>query len=182
MEKYAIALILEKNEHLEKLNDYLKKFGIDYTDNYFHITLAGFESDNEDYLIEKVKEFASTHKPFKITLAHLGTFLNDDNIIFLAPQYSKRLYNYYKNLKHIVCANKDIILSPFYKSKIWAPHCSLAYKIDREKYYNIFNNMTNLVELPFEVTATKIDIYEYSNKKEKIFECNLKIKPCKKLD
>ena len=99
MEKYAIALILDKNEQLEKLNEYLKKFGIDLTNNYFHITLAGFESDNENYLIEKVKEFASTHKSIKITLNHLGTFLNDDNIIFLAPQYNRKLYNYHKNLK-----------------------------------------------------------------------------------
>ena len=173
MEKYAIALILDKNEQLEKLNEYLKNYDIDYTNNYFHITLAGFESNDEDYLIEKVKEFASTHKTLKITLAHLGTFLNDDNIIFLAPQYNKKLYNYHKDLKHIVCVNKEIILSPFYKSKIWTPHCSLAYKIDRERYYNIFNNMSNLVELPFEVTASKIDIYEYSNKKSQIFECNL---------
>lgn len=180
MEKYAIGLILDKSNQLEKLREYLSQFGIDLKNNYFHITLAGFECDDENYLIEKIKEFANENSSFKIKFSHLGTFLTEDNVIFLAPYHSKKLFNYHRNLKHKVCANKNIILCDYYKAIIWNPHCTLAYKIPHEKYMNILDNLSSVVEFPFEATISKIDIYEYSNRNEKIFEIDLPKKITKK--
>lgn len=174
MEKYAIALIFDKCKELDKINEFLKKYNLNYVNNYFHITLAGFECDDENYLIEKIKDFANTHNQIKIRFSHLGTFLTEDNVVFMSPFHSNKLFKYHKDLKRAICSKKDIILCPYYKGKIWNPHCSIAYKIPHEIYIDIINNLSSVIEFPFEANITQIDIYEYSSKKEKIFETNLK--------
>lgn len=62
-----------------------------------HITMAAYENIDEDLICDWTEEFCKSHNSFNVSLCSLGTFTpnKNNNILYLAPAYSKTFVDFY---------------------------------------------------------------------------------------
>ena len=165
MKKYAVELIFDEESQmkLNKIRELLVANGVhDEAVPINHISIADFETDDLEGLKEKVKEFASSIKKFKLNLATVGTFMTNENVIFLAPVMTDELMNFHKMF---LDSMKDFNgkANEYYNHNKWVPHCTIAIRLSDEELIKGFEILKNISFLPLEVTIDKIDILNYPN-------------------
>ena len=96
--QYAIELFFDK-ETEEKILKLANRVAEENISTKFlqwktrpHVTLACFNDVDEKLCIEKLKEFAESHKVVPANLDSVGMF-NDTKVVFLNPTMNKSLYN-----------------------------------------------------------------------------------------
>ena len=94
--KCAIELIFDKNSQkiINDLRNKLSENGVhDEAVSINHVSLADIEI--EDNQINVVKEllsnFAMQHKRIKLILSSAGSFMSNENVLFLAPIMTEEL-------------------------------------------------------------------------------------------
>ncbi len=176
MSKYVIGLIFD-NKGQYQLRDMLKKMEIENNNvNDFHISVADFECDDEEYIINKVKTFAQKLKKFSVKFSSIGFFLNSDNTLFLNPVISNELLSCHRQIKNHI--EKDTVAEtlPNYQNNSYVPHCSLAFKITDNEFWKalrFLKSQSSCIVLPT-VMIDKIDIVKHDNKYEKLLIVELK--------
>ncbi len=134
--KYAIELYFDK-ETEKKLNHLAQKIADKHISTKFlewksrpHLTLACFNDVDECHCIEKLKDFASTHKTLPAYISSIGMF-NDTKTIFVSPIMNSSMYQFQRELYE--CLNNfDTTGWEWYAPNRWVPHCTIALTADDE--------------------------------------------------
>lgn len=100
-----------------------------------HVTLACFNDVDEEKCIEKLKEFAKTHKAAPANLESIGMF-NDTKVVFISPTMNRFMFELHEEL-HTCMQDFDTTGWNWYCPDDWVPHCAivLAGEDDDEIFY-----------------------------------------------
>ena len=115
-----------------------------------HITIAAFQSNREEEIIEKLNERIKTIKSDKITWASIGIFKS--SVVFLAPVLNEYLHDLSVQINNSISEVKDIYINDFYKPFQWMPHTTIAKKLTREELMIAFQE----VEKNFNIFSGKV--------------------------
>ena len=127
-----------------------------------HITIASFETNKEEKIIEILDEIIKKTNIGIITWASIGIFKS--SVIFLAPVLNEYLHNLSVRINEGISLEEDVSISKYYMPFQWMPHTTIAKKLTREelllgleeieKNFNIFSG--NIIK----VGLSKTNPYE----------------------
>ena len=128
-----------------------------------HVSLADIEID-EGKLPEVgdfLKAFANSHEQIKLILGFAGSFMTNENVLFLAPTMTEELLKYNDEL---LAGLKSIGIESgkYYTKNNWQPHCTLAIRLSDEELFEGFKLIKNSKALPLEVLVDGIDLLRYN--------------------
>lgn len=134
--QYAIELYYDE-ETEKKLFNLAKRIADEKISTKFlewktrpHLTLACFNDMNEVHCIEKLKDFAQTHKVMPAYIGSVGMF-NDTKTIFVSPIMNSSMYQFHREL-HESLKGFDATGWEWYLPNNWIPHCTIAITRDDE--------------------------------------------------
>ncbi len=176
--KYAIELYYdEKTER--KLMDLAQKIADEKISTKFlewktrpHLTLACFNDVDEADCMEKLKEFADSHKVMPAYIGSLGMF-NDTKTIFVSPVMNQGMYQFQREL-HESLADFDVSGWEWYCPGRWVPHCTIALTGDDKE--DAFFRASDLLLRNFEKICggfTSVGLVKITFPVEEIFTINL---------
>lgn len=93
-----------------------------------HLTLACFNDVDEAECIEKLKDFADSHKMMPAYLSSIGMF-NDTKVVFVSPDMNRSMYQFHREL-HEALSDFDTKGWEWYCPDGWVPHCTVALTSD----------------------------------------------------
>ena len=128
-----------------------------------HITIASFQTDEEDKVIEIFDRRIKDIDRGMITWASIGVFKS--SVIFLAPVLNEYLHNLSVSIYEGISLIENISISKYYVPFNWIPHTTIAKKLTKEelmlafqeleKNFTIFSGKVTRIELsrtnPYEV-------------------------------
>eukprot|EP00249_Psilotum_nudum_P008030 c20997_g1_i1 orf=442-990(+) len=95
-----------------------------------HITVFAGPNIEATKLRNVVNSFAAKQQPVAVTLSAIGSFSNDENVLFLAPTPTTSLLNFqeqfYESLKR-----EGVEVGDLYCPGCWIPHCTVAQGVSR---------------------------------------------------
>ena len=134
-----------------------------------HITIAAFQSNREEEIIEKLDEKVKAIKSDKITWASIGVFKS--SVIFLAPVLNEYLHELSVQINSSIAEIKDISVNNFYRPFQWMPHTTIAKKLTREELIIAFQEVEKNFSI-FSGEVTRIGLSK-TNPYEEIAAWNL---------
>lgn len=166
---YLVSLYFDNKSAMKIqgfINKVAEKSGNDFmTHNNVppHITIASFQSDEEEKVIEILDKRIKDIARGMITLASIGVFKS--SVIFLAPVLNEYLYNLSVSIYEGISLVENISISKYYVPFSWIPHTTIAKKLTKEelmlafeeleKNFTIFSGLVTRIELsktnPYEV-------------------------------
>lgn len=176
--QYAIELYYdEKTER--KLMDLAQKIADEKISTKFlewktrpHLTLACFNDVDEADCMEKLKEFADSHKVMPAYISSLGMF-NDTKTIFVSPVMNQGMYQFQREL-HESLTDFDVSGWEWYCPGRWVPHCTIALTDDDKE--DAFFRASDLLLHNFEKICggfTSVGLVKITFPVEEIFTINL---------
>ncbi|KAK7271696.1 hypothetical protein RJT34_27809 [Clitoria ternatea] len=129
-----------------------------------HITLFSTPFLEPSKLESIVKTFASKHDPFQLTFSSIGTFSNDNNILFLSPTPSLSLLHFQSQLCDAI-RREGIDVPDHYAFNSWIPYCSVAHNVPKPRMAEAFSVLRDL-KLPVSGYAIDIGLVEFSPVRE----------------
>lgn len=176
--QYAIELFFDK-ETEEKILKLANRVAEENISTKFlqwktrpHVTLACFNDVDEKLCIEKLKEFAESHKVVPANLDSVGMF-NDTKVVFLNPTMNKSLYNLQSDL-HNALKDFDTKGWEWYLPDEWVPHCAIA--LTSEDGHEAFLKASQLILNEFTKTwgsFASVGLIKITFPVEEIFTVNL---------
>lgn len=163
--KCAVQLVFSEKDQrkINDLREMLVKNGVhDDAVPINHVSLADIEIDESQVadVGEFLKTFSRTHEQIKLVLGFAGSFMTNENVLFLAPTMTEDLLRYNEEL--LVGLKKIGIESgKYYTKNNWQPHCTLAIRLSDEELFEGFKLIKNSKVLPFEVLVDGIDLLRY---------------------
>ena len=145
--QYAIELYFDK-ETEQRLTDLIQSVADKQLSKKFlewktrpHLTLACFNDVNEQDCIEKLTDFARTHKQLPAYISSVGMF-TDTKTIFVSPVMNESMYQFQKELcEHLSGYNTTGY--EWYLPNRWVPHCTLA--LTKEDDDEVFYKASDLI-------------------------------------
>lgn len=130
-----------------------------------HISLADIEIEDEQVELVKdiMKKFSQTHKSLKLILSSVGSFMTQENVIFIAPTMTEDLMRYNDELIEELKSN-NISCGKYYLKNNWQPHCTIAIRVSDEELFAGFKTLKQNNILPLEVCGDAIDLLCYDPK------------------
>ena len=136
---YLVSIYFDDNT-MRKIQGYINKVAKNSGNNFMidnnvppHITIAGFQSNNENNVIEVLDKIIKNLDIGDITFASIGIFKS--SVIYLAPVLNQYLHklslDIHENLSLINC----IEINKFYILFNWMPHVTIAKKLNREELF-----------------------------------------------
>lgn len=120
-----------------------------------HITIASFESDNEEKVIYVLDRVVQNIFKEKITWASIGIFKS--SVIFLSPVLNEYLQNISLQIHKGISLIDNISINKYYLPFNWMPHTTIAKKLSREeliagiqeleKHFTIFSGIATRIAL-----------------------------------
>ena len=100
-----------------------------------HVTLAIFDSEDEEACIERIKSFAKDREALPAYIGSVGMF-TDTKTIFASPVMTAPMYQFQREL-HGYFDGFDTRGYEWYLPDRWVPHCALALmsEDDEELFY-----------------------------------------------
>lgn len=137
-----------------------------------HISLADIEIDYEQLELIKdiLAKFANTHKSLNLILSGVGSFMSNENVLFLTPTMTEDLISYNDEIVSILKTNK-ISCGKYYTKNNWQPHCTISIRISDNELIKGFGLLKENNILPIEIVANKIDLLCYDPKPYKELVC-----------
>ncbi len=89
-----------------------------------HLALGCFNDIEEEVCIERLKQFAQTHKAMPAYLGAVGMF-NDTKNIFVTPIMNRDMYQFQRELHEMLC-DFNTKGYEWYLPDRWVPHTTLA--------------------------------------------------------
>lgn len=114
-----------------------------------HLTLACFNDVDEEICIQRLKDFAKSHKVAPAYIGSVGMF-SDTKTIFASPVMNKSMYRMQEEL-HKSLEDFDARGWEWYCPDHWAPHCTLA--LTREDEDSVFYRASGLILKEFQKSA-----------------------------
>lgn len=115
---------------------------------------------NIEELKERVIEFSKTLKPFKLTLISVGTFMTNENVIFLEPVMTEELIDIHRRFTEFM-RDFDGELNKYYDIDKWMPHATIAIRLQDEELIKGLKVLKSTIKLPIVVNVDRIDIINY---------------------
>lgn len=144
---YLVSLYFD-NKTTRKIQGFInrvsEKSGNNFmTDNNVppHITIASFQTDEEDKVIEILDKRIREIKIGMITWASIGVFKS--SVIFLSPVLNEYLHNLSINIYECISSLENIEISKYYLPFQWMPHTTIAKKLNREELMLGFQELNN---------------------------------------
>ncbi len=134
-----------------------------------HITIAAFQSNKEEKIIELLDKIIKNSCEGLITWASIGSFKS--SVIFLAPILNEYLHNLSVNIYEDLSSVEDIDISKFYLPFQWMPHTTIAKKLTNEELILGFQELNDNFTI-FSGRITKIALSK-TNPLEDIIVWNL---------
>lgn len=135
-----------------------------------HITIASFQSQNEEEVIKRLDSVIKDIEKDKITLASIGVFKS--SVLFLSPVLNEYLHNLSVNINKEISKIKDVSISRFYLPFSWMPHITIAKKLSRDELLLGFQELEKNFST-FNGEVIKIGLSK-TNPYEEIIKWNLK--------
>ncbi|KAJ0053620.1 hypothetical protein Pint_02653 [Pistacia integerrima] len=129
-----------------------------------HITLFSSPGVEPTRLESIIKSFASKQEPLLLSLSTIGSFCNDNNVLFLAPTPSVSLLQFQSQLCEAI-KKEGIDLGDEYRAENWIPYCSVAQEVPKTRMAEAFCVLREL-KLPVSGYAMDIGLVEYSPVRE----------------
>ncbi|MGL4106827.1 2'-5' RNA ligase family protein [Clostridium sp. LP20] len=127
-----------------------------------HITIAAFQSDEEDKVIELLDKRIKDIDRGEIIWASIGVFKS--SVIFLAPVLNEYLHNLSVNIYEGISSVENISISKFYLPFNWMPHTTIGKKLTKEElmlaFQELEKNFTTLSGLVTKIALSKTNPYE----------------------
>lgn len=160
---YAIEFIFDDKSQntINELRKALQENGVhDEAVRLNHISIGDYATDDIEGLKAKVVEFSRRIKPFEIMLCSVGTFMTQENVIFLAPVMTEELKSAHEKFIESM-AGFDGKLNPYYDVDKWMPHCTIAIRLSDEELFQGLRVLKKCIRLPIHVKIEKIDLIQY---------------------
>lgn len=118
-----------------------------------HITIASFQTDEEDKVIEILDKRIKDIDRGIITWASIGIFKS--SVVFLAPVLNEYLHNLSVNIHKGISLVENISISKYYLPFHWMPHTTIAKKLTTEELISAFQELEKNFNI-FSGTVTRI--------------------------
>ena len=119
-----------------------------------HMTIAAFETLQEESVVKAINEAISDMKKDKIEWVTVGTF---STVIFIQAVLNEALHNMscaiYDGLKDL----PETKMSKFYKPFSWIPHATIAKQLSEEEMHKAFDLLHKTFH-PFEGEIVRIEL------------------------
>lgn len=106
-----------------------------------HITIAAFQSNEEEKVIEILDKRIKNISGGMITWASIGIFKS--SVIFLAPVLNEYLHNLSVSIYESISSVENIDISKYYLPFQWLPHTTIAKKLTKEELMLGFQELNN---------------------------------------
>jgi len=106
-----------------------------------HITIASFQTDEEDKVIEILDKRIKDINMGMITWVSIGSFKS--SVIFLSPILNEYLHNLSVNIYKGISSLENIDISKYYLPFQWMPHTTIAKKLTKEELMLGFQELDN---------------------------------------
>lgn len=176
---YAIIATLDdqSNEMIQETWYQLKELSLsDYayevTNRESHITLASFEVDDIDSVMNILDAQLDAVLPIEISFQSLGSFLGS-RIVFLSPTKTPDLINLHNQIHALL---KDVIAPDSqYAPAKWIPHVTIANRIEEDKVAKVYSYcLNNLTVTRGHIIAVKLIAISDDKEVSTIYEYSLK--------
>ena len=160
---YAIELVFddESQKLISNIRKKLSDYGVhDEAVKLNHISIGDYKTDNIEELKNRVKNFSKTIKPFELSLVSVGTFMTNENVIFLEPIMTEKLIDVHKQFIDYM-KDFDGELNQYYDIDKWMPHCTICIRLSDKELIKGMEILKEIIKLPINVRIEKIDIINY---------------------
>ena len=160
---YAIELVFddESQKAVHELRRALNENGVhDEAVKLNHVSIGDYRTDNIEGLKNRVTEFSETIDPFELSLVSVGTFMTEENVIFLEPVMTDELSDVHRRFIEYM-KDFDGELNPYYDINKWMPHCTISIRLSDEELLKGIQLLKEIIRLPIKVTVDRIDIIQY---------------------
>lgn len=144
---YLVSLYFD-NKTTSKIQGFINRVSEKSGNNFMidnnvppHITIASFQTDEEDKVIEILDKRIREIKIGMITWASIGVFKS--SVIFLSPVLNEYLHNLSINIYECISSLENIEISKYYLPFQWMPHTTIAKKLNREELMLGFQELNN---------------------------------------
>ncbi|MCR4944134.1 MAG: 2'-5' RNA ligase family protein [Clostridium sp.] len=173
---YLVSLYFDE-ESTRRIQNLIDKTAFKSGNNFMvennvppHITIASFQSQNEEEVIKRLDSVIKDIEKDKITLASIGVFKS--SVLFLSPVLNEYLHNLSVNINKEISKIKDVSISRFYLPFSWMPHITIAKKLSRDELLLGFQELEKNFST-FNGEVIKIGLSK-TNPYEEIIKWNLK--------
>ena len=133
-----------------------------------HFSLAIYGELDVPVCTSLLYSFAQTLSPFALSIASLGIFHAEKNVVFLAPIVSSHLLDVHKEV-HALLQGTGAFPAPYYLPGHWTPHCALATRVPPHLLSQVIDIGLG-VSFPLTVSIEEIGVIEYPPMKH-LFAC-----------
>lgn len=118
-----------------------------------HITIASFQTDKEDKIVEILDKRIKCAENGMITWASIGVFKS--SVLFLAPVLNEYLHNLCISINESISSVENVSISKYYLPFQWMPHTTIAKKLNDEELFAAFQELNKNFSI-FSGMVTKI--------------------------
>lgn len=119
-----------------------------------HMTIAAFETLQEESVVKAINEVISDIKRGKIEWVTVGTF---PAVIFIQAVLNEYLHKISSVIYECIKDIPDTKISKYYKPFSWLPHATIAKQLSEEEMRKAFNLLQTLFH-PFEGEVVRIEL------------------------
>lgn len=137
-----------------------------------HLTLAVFDSDEQNAILETFQKFAKTCEPITLNLDRIDNFNSRFKVLFVAPANSPKLQTQYERC-HDLFSRTATMMPAYQDGQKWSPHITLTKGIRGL----IFERAKNFAEnnwAPIDATTQSIGLINVQRPLEVLKEKPLK--------
>ena len=106
-----------------------------------HITIASFETDKIDEVIEKMQSVRHKLKKGQITWASVAAFF--PSVIYITPVLNEYLHSISRIVNESIKVVEGITLGKMYQPFNWIPHTTIGKKMSKEEMQIAFKVLQN---------------------------------------
>ncbi|KAL3833219.1 hypothetical protein ACJIZ3_007955 [Penstemon smallii] len=111
-----------------------------------------------------LRNFATKQEPLSLCFSSIGSFPNDNNVLFLGPTPTLSLLQFHSQLCDAM-KKEGIEIGEEQRPDNWIPYCSVAEEVPRTRLAEAFTVLRDL-KLPVSGYATDISLVEYQPVRE----------------
>lgn len=142
---YLVSIYFD-NKSSGKLQGFINKAAVKSGNNYMidgqvppHITIASFQADNEEKIVEVLNNKIKNIESGVITWASIGVFKS--SVLFLSPVLNEYLHNLCITINESISLVDNVSVSKYYMPFQWMPHTTIAKKLSDEELFAAFQEL-----------------------------------------
>ncbi|KAI3452393.1 hypothetical protein Pfo_030169 [Paulownia fortunei] len=124
-----------------------------------HLTLFSSPFVDIAKLENILRNFAAKQEPLAVSFSSIGSFPNDNNVLFLGPTPSLSLLQFHSQLCDAM-KKEGIEIGEEHRPDAWIPYCPVAEEVPKTRMVEAFTVLRDL-KLPVSGYAMDISLVEY---------------------